>query len=57
MKKMREEYEKLTKQYNGDLEKYYEQIINKENEVVNLKIEYNNKINEIINENESKIKN
>jgi hypothetical protein len=57
MKKMREEYEKLTKQYNVDLEKYYEQIINKENEVVNLKIEYNNKINEIINENESKIKN
>lgn len=56
MKKMREEYEKLTKQYNNDLEKYYEQIINKENEVVELKIEYNNKINDIINENELNIK-
>jgi hypothetical protein len=56
MKKMREESKKLTKQYNNDLEKYYEQIINKENEVVELKIEYNNKINDITNENELTIK-
>lgn len=35
---MRDEYNKIISQYENDINKYYEQIVNKEDEIIKTKI-------------------